>query len=192
MEWLWQQPLLIYLWRWNQWLILKFLIFFLNSLLEQDMLGFSLAPSVIYFFLQPVFFSEEQECWCQSVKVTCYKHNWFLWRGKVSVEVAFLFYFFFVSAKWRTCRDCESDAWQSCSGRLAGFPFCSAGCGCLLFPLHRAETVLIKCFKYPCEMYDKKWCSGWFWYPKPDKRSGIHGEVEHCIEYSRYSSKIWS
>lgn len=100
--------------------------------------------------------------------------------------------FFFVSAKWRTCRDCESDAWQSCSGRLAGFPFCSAGCGCLLFPLHRAETVLIKCFKYPCEMYDKKWCSGWFWYPKPDKRSGIHGEVEHCIEYSRYSSKIWS
>lgn len=61
-----------------------------------------------------------------AVTVIHHKHNQFLWRGEVSVAVAFILFFFFLLSE-ETCRDCESGVWESCLEQAGRFPLSLCG-----------------------------------------------------------------
>lgn len=84
-------------------------------------------------------------------------------RGSVGRSSTFKLFFYFCQAR-KLAGTVNLMLGSPVQGRLAGFPFCSAGYVSLLFLLQRAGTVLVYCFKYPCVIYDKKHttrCSGW-------------------------------
>lgn len=142
----------------NQWLFFFFLFPF--CLLKRDILGFCLVPSVVYLFLQPTFFFEGQEFWCQ-----CYDNyasnpqSTSKEKGNVS---SIFYYFFFYCMKFAGIVSLVF--WSPVWSRHTGFPFCSVGYVSLLFLLRKIETVLIYCSKCCGVIYDKEHttqCSGW-------------------------------
>lgn len=86
-------------------------------LLEQDVLGFCLAPFVGDFFLPPVFISEEQECWCLCCDSYILQTQYLsVERGSVSSSRIVLL------LSEETCRACDSHVRESCLQQAGRFP----------------------------------------------------------------------
>jgi len=140
--------------------ISDFIFHFLFAFWSRTFLASTLPLQWYTSFYNLCFSLKNKNVDASAVAVVHHKCNRFLWRGEVSVAVAFP-----SAPRMKKYAGFASLVFGSpVQSRLAVFPFCSVGYVSLLFLLEKIGTVLIYCSKCLGVIYDKEHttqCSGW-------------------------------